>query len=190
MVEDSGIEPLTSWMQIRRSPSWANPPVKLWWAEEDSNFRPHPYQGCALTNWATGPYISFVSPKHFLRREMRTVNITCVFFRSKSNIFLFILRKEVIQPQVPLRLPCYDFTPVADYTVVKGFMLCLKVEPTSMVWRAVCTRPGNVFTAARWSAITSNSSFMYSSCRVQSELRHFFRICLDSHLCFLLWMPL
>ena len=29
-----------------------------------------------------------------------------------------ILRKEVIQPQVPLRLPCYDFTPVADPTVV------------------------------------------------------------------------
>ena len=28
------------------------------------------------------------------------------------------LRKEVIQPQVPLRLPCYDFTPVADLTVV------------------------------------------------------------------------
>ena len=29
-----------------------------------------------------------------------------------------ILRKEVIQPQVPLGLPCYDFTPVADLTVV------------------------------------------------------------------------
>ena len=29
-----------------------------------------------------------------------------------------ILRKEVIQPQVPLRLPCYDFTPVIDHTVV------------------------------------------------------------------------
>jgi hypothetical protein len=28
------------------------------------------------------------------------------------------LRKEVIQPQVPLRLPCYDFTPVTDPTVV------------------------------------------------------------------------
>ena len=26
--------------------------------------------------------------------------------------FLIILRKEVIQPQVLLRLPCYDFTPV------------------------------------------------------------------------------
>ena len=32
--------------------------------------------------------------------------------------YLFILRKEVIQPQVPLRLPCYDFTPVAELTVV------------------------------------------------------------------------
>ena len=29
--------------------------------------------------------------------------------------------KEVIQPQVPLRLPCYDFTPVMDHTVVSAF---------------------------------------------------------------------
>ena len=29
-------------------------------------------------------------------------------------------RKEVIQPQVPLRLPCYDFTPVMKHTVVTG----------------------------------------------------------------------
>ena len=31
--------------------------------------------------------------------------------------FANILRKEVIQPQVPLRLPCYDFIPVAEPTV-------------------------------------------------------------------------
>jgi hypothetical protein len=46
-------------------------------------------------------------------------------------------RKEVIQPQVPLRLPCYDFTPVADLTVV-GYLPCglahrLRVKPTPMV---------------------------------------------------------
>ena len=29
-----------------------------------------------------------------------------------------ILVKEVIQPQVPLGLPCYDFTPVMNHTVV------------------------------------------------------------------------
>jgi hypothetical protein len=27
-----------------------------------------------------------------------------------------LLRKEVIQPQVPLRLPCYDFIPVTNHT--------------------------------------------------------------------------
>ena len=48
-----------------------------------------------------------------------------------------ILRKEVIQPQVPLRLPCYDFTPVAEPTVV-GCLPCglahhLRVNPTPMV---------------------------------------------------------
>ena len=32
----------------------------------------------------------------------------------------YILRKEVIQPQVPLRLPCYDFTPVINHTVVNA----------------------------------------------------------------------
>ena len=37
---------------------------------------------------------------------------------SRPGAFAIILRKEVIQPQVPLRLPCYDFTPVAEPTVV------------------------------------------------------------------------
>ena len=30
---------------------------------------------------------------------------------------LVLLRKEVIQPQVPLRLPCYDFTPIINHTL-------------------------------------------------------------------------
>ena len=40
------------------------------------------------------------------------------------------LRKEVIQPQVPLRLPCYDFTPVADLTV-DGCLPNPKIEVSS-----------------------------------------------------------
>ena len=40
-----------------------------------------------------------------------------------------ILRKEVIQPQVPLRLPCYDFTPVADPTVV-ACLLAVSATPS------------------------------------------------------------
>ena len=36
-----------------------------------------------------------------------------------SLLFNFCLHfsKEVIQPQVPLRLPCYDFVPVMNHTV-------------------------------------------------------------------------
>ena len=30
------------------------------------------------------------------------------------NVFFVHLRKEVIQPHLPIRLPCYDFTPVID----------------------------------------------------------------------------
>ena len=26
-------------------------------------------------------------------------------------------RKEVIQPHLPIRLPCYDFTPIIDFTL-------------------------------------------------------------------------
>jgi hypothetical protein len=33
-----------------------------------------------------------------------------------------LLRKEVIQPQVPLRLPCYDFTPITDHTFGACFL--------------------------------------------------------------------
>ena len=35
-----------------------------------------------------------------------------------------LLRKEVIQPQVPLRLPCYDFILVIDHTF--GVSLLIK----------------------------------------------------------------
>ena len=37
-------------------------------------------------------------------------------------------RKEVIQPQVLLQLPCYDFTPITDHTL--GASL-----PCGLVWR-------------------------------------------------------
>ena len=41
-------------------------------------------------------------------RTAHTVTVT-VFF-------VVLLRKEVIQPHLPVRLPCYDFVPIADPT--------------------------------------------------------------------------
>ena len=63
-----------------------------------------------------------------------------------------LLRKEVIQPHLPVRLPCYDFVPIAsptfDSSLPYGLGHRLRVLPTFVTWRAVCTRPGNVFTVA------------------------------------------
>ena len=48
-----------------------------------------------------------------------------------------VLRKEVIQPQVPLRLPCYDFTPITDHTfgacLPCGLAQRLLVQPAFVV---------------------------------------------------------
>ena len=50
-------------------------------------------------------------------------NYTSYFFPSLTSDSLnllasahFLLRKEVIQPHLPIRLPCYDFTPVINPT--------------------------------------------------------------------------
>ena len=57
-------------------------------------------------------------------------------FRSGSSERSFP-RKEVIQPQLPLRLPCYDFTPVTsptfDGSLPKGLGHRLRVLLTPVV---------------------------------------------------------
>ncbi len=42
-----------------------------------------------------------------------------------------VLRKEVIQPQLPLRLPCYDFVPVTSPTLV-GCALAVRSPPSGV----------------------------------------------------------
>ena len=68
-MEPSGIEPLTSCVQSRRSPSWAKAP-----------------------------------------QDLSKLN-------KKLKYIPFFLRKEVIQPHLPIRLPCYDFTPIIAPTL-------------------------------------------------------------------------
>jgi hypothetical protein len=55
-------------------------------------------------------------------------------FRTEAVLFL---RKEVIQPHLPVRLPCYDFTPIAnptfDSSLPCGLGHWLRVLPTFVV---------------------------------------------------------
>ena len=85
---------------------------------------------------------------------MSEIGFRCLFLRYPISLFRFacsletkqrtqkralphFLRKEVIQPQVPLRLPCYDFTPITDHTLVRcpreRLAHALLVQPTFVV---------------------------------------------------------
>ena len=48
------------------------------------------------------------SSKHFV--------LTLGRYKLNHRLTWSLLRKEVIQPHLPIRLPCYDFTPIADPT--------------------------------------------------------------------------
>ena len=51
------------------------------------------------------------------RRSRFTVGIAFDRLHGRPEGHPLLPRKEVIQPQVPLRLPCYDFTPVTSHTL-------------------------------------------------------------------------
>ena len=137
---------------------------RSWWAQVDSNHRPHAYQACALTTWAMRPYSARLAvptssslwwrwggsnswhpackagalPAELhphIRDSDATLttilkagpsesnNISASAFQLKSDRVIWrslassmLHRKEVIQPHLPIRLPCYDFTPITNPT--------------------------------------------------------------------------
>ena len=55
----------------------------------------------------------------FLQKAPSKLNSWTSAHSTKRSMFLqllLLLRKEVIQPHLPIRLPCYDFTPIIDPT--------------------------------------------------------------------------
>ena len=75
------------------------------------------------------------------RRAARRPTSECINWESScptnGRAIDGLLRKEVIQPHLPVRLPCYDFTPIADPTfdssLPKGLGHWLRVLPTFVV---------------------------------------------------------
>ena len=51
-------------------------------------------------------------------------SVSTLGLKSPSFLFDLLPRKEVIQPHLPIRLPCYDFTPVIDLTLA-GWLLAV-----------------------------------------------------------------
>ena len=87
MVEPAGVEPATSCLQSRRSASELRP-------RRVFSF-----------------YYSSKSQLLSLDAEQRNADASASLLAPSGGGFL---KKEVIQPLVPQRLPCYDFIPVAE----------------------------------------------------------------------------
>ena len=52
----------------------------------------------------------------FFLRDLVSQNQAKRIIARIHYLFIFLHRKEVIHPHVPVGIPCYDFTPVADPT--------------------------------------------------------------------------
>ncbi len=59
-----------------------------------------------------------VSQKRIATRNM----LLSIDNSTVKNSLLDFLRKEVIQPHLPIRLPCYDFTPVIEPAFDSSFL--------------------------------------------------------------------
>ena len=65
----------------------------------------------------------------FVTNEFATDRTEVGCFTTPEGVDQRILRKEVIQPQVPLRLPCYDLVPIAEF--ILGAWLLAVTSATS-----------------------------------------------------------
>ena len=89
--------------------------------EERVQFRlPRPCQG-QEPRGVHGNIPNALLPQNYRRRSPPS--------RTRLSAMTFSLRKEVIQPQVLLRLPCYDLTPIMNHTL--GGCLLAVSAPTS-----------------------------------------------------------
>ena len=80
---------------------------------QDGGTTPSDKQGVVSgPNSVSGGSFAVVHPAlaHY-RREPLTAHTPPI-----GVFFVVLLRKEVIQPHLPVRLPCYDFVPIADPT--------------------------------------------------------------------------
>ena len=87
------------------------------------------------TSRLSGVRSNHLSYKPIIDKEKCDVKLDVSTCPDKSGL---LLRKEVIQPHLPVRLPCYDFAPVIRLTFdisipdESGFGKWLRVLPTSM----------------------------------------------------------
>ena len=117
VVEDEGIEPSTLGLQSQCSPAelipltWSVGGLRCARASHPGPPRPTPWRvGLSKPNSGEESVLSF-------QPDPCSCELVTRIDRVRWHEASRISRKEVIQPQVPLRLPCYDFTPVTSHSL-------------------------------------------------------------------------
>ena len=104
LVEMMGFEPMTPCLQGRCSPNWATPPLvcvcSLYFKDQKNLI--------ILQNWTTNDAV-LESRRPWLWFYFR-------IYTASYWMMSVLHRKEVIQPHLPIRLPCYDLTPIIGPT--------------------------------------------------------------------------
>ena len=86
------------------------------------------FHNLALKNVYEKPFVMLrithvFAPQTYLKPF---VSLSCkqsILTKAFMQLFsAFLHRKEVIQPHLPIRLPCYDFTPVTGFTFGGSFL--------------------------------------------------------------------
>ena len=117
---DSEDNPWNIWNHKRFVRFWFQPHLKIWWVRKNSNLRPSLYQSDILTNWTTDPIVKN-SETGSNSADTRILFKKEIFRQSHSDLTVFVITvfsiKEVIQPHLPVLLPCYDLTPITNPTV-------------------------------------------------------------------------
>ena len=104
LVEMMGFEPMTPCLQGRCSPNWATPPLvcvcSLYFKDQKNLI--------ILQNWTTNKTCT---------SNLVVLGYDSTLSYAQTYWFMPVLhRKEVIQPHLPIRLPCYDLTPIIGPT--------------------------------------------------------------------------
>ena len=85
----------------------------------------------------TSPCRAYAAVKVRGRLALRGPSPQSRTLRTADLLMVGLPRKEVIQPHLPVRLPCYDFTPLTlhtfDASAPEGFGRRLRVQTTRVV---------------------------------------------------------
>jgi hypothetical protein len=114
--------------------------------------------------------------------------------RSRRRHVCFILRKEVIQPQVPLRLPCYDLVPITKLAFGAAFLTVRQATSGTLGFRGLT---GGVYKAQEHihrGVADPRLLAIPTSCRRVAAYNlnwgRVFGVCFASRFCFPLSRPL